>query len=161
MILGDSIVKHVNGWLLSKSLKNERASVLSFSEVSSKQMMTYVKPAIEEKPDFIILHTGTNDLRSNDNPEEIANSIVGVAVSCKENGLEVVVSAILPRRDKLNEKGTVVNEKTKELCMEKDIYFLEHRNFDARSHLNGSKLHPNKKGSGILASNYLQYLNDT
>ena len=56
--------------------------------------MTYVKPTIEEKPDFIILHTGTNDLISNPDPEEIANSIVDIAVSCKENGSEVVVSAI-------------------------------------------------------------------
>ena len=53
---------------MSKSMKNEKASVLSFSEVSSKQMTTYIKPKIEEKPDFIILHTGTNDLRSNANP---------------------------------------------------------------------------------------------
>ena len=45
--------------------------------------------------------------------------------------------------------------------MEKNINFLEHRNFNPKYHLNGSKLHPNKKGSGILASNYLQYLNNT
>ena len=122
---------------------------------------TNVKPTIEEKPDFIILHTGTNDLRSNADPEEIANSIVDVAVFCKENGLEVVVSVILPRRDKSNEKGTVVNEKTKELCLEKNIYFLEHRNFNPKYHLNGSKLYPNKKGSGILAFNFLQYFNKT
>lgn len=59
------------------------ASVLSFSEVSSKQMTTCIKPKIEEKPDFIILHNGTNDLRSNANPEEIANSSVDVDVPCK------------------------------------------------------------------------------
>ena len=35
-------------------------------------------------------------LRSNADPEDIANSIVDVAVSCKENGSKVVVSAILP-----------------------------------------------------------------
>ena len=64
--------------------------------------------------------------------------------------MKVVVSALLPRRDKLNEKGTVVNEKTKELCLEKKIYFLEHRSFSPGYHLNGSKLHPNKNGSGIL-----------
>ena len=50
-------------------MKNEKASVLSFSGASSKQMMTYVKPTIEEKPDFIMLRTGTNDLRSNADPE--------------------------------------------------------------------------------------------
>ena len=126
-----------------------------------KQMMTYVKPTIEEKPGFIILHTGTNDLRSNADSKEIANSIVDVAVSRNENGLELVVSAILPKRDKLNEKGIVVNEKMKELCLEKNIYFLEHRNFNPKYHLNGSKIHPNKKGSGILAFNFLQYFNNT
>ena len=56
----------------------------------------------------MILHTGTNDLRSNADPEEIANSIVDVAASGKENGSEVVASAALPRRHKSNEKGTVV-----------------------------------------------------
>ena len=173
---------------MSKSLKNEKASVLSLSGASSKQMMTYVKPTIEEKPDFIILHTETNNLRSNADPEEIADSIrggsrtaatskmerfviivngfqplsiVGVAVSCKENGSGVVVSAMLPRRDKLNEKGTVVNEKTKELCLKKNIYFLQYRNFNPKNHLNGRKLHPNKMVSGILAFNFLQYFNNT
>ena len=80
-------------------MKNEKASVLSFSGASSKQMMNYVKPMIEEKPEFIILHNGTNDLRSNADPEEIANNIVDVAVSCKENSSEVIVSTILPRRN--------------------------------------------------------------
>ena len=75
--------------------------------------------------------------------------------------MQVVFSVILPRRDKLNEKGAVVNEKIKELCLEKDIYFLEHRNFSPKYHLNGSKLYPNKKGSCILAFNFLQYFNDT
>ena len=70
--------KHVNGWQLSKPVKNDKTSVLSFFGASSKQMMTYIKPTIEQKPDFIILHTG-NNLRSNANPEEIANSIVDVA----------------------------------------------------------------------------------
>ena len=124
-------------------------------------MMTYVKPTIEEKPDFIILRTGTNDLRSNADPEQIANSIVDVAVSCKENGSEVIVSVILPRRVKLNEKGTVANENAKKLCLEKNLYLLEHRNFNPKYHLNGSKLHPNKKGSGIFAFNFLQFFNNT
>ena len=132
-------------------MKNEKASVLSFSGASSKQMMNYVKPMIEEKPEFIILHTGTNDLRSNADPEEIANSIIDVAVFCKEYGWEVIVSAILPQSNKLNEKGTVVNEKTKELCLVENIYFLEHRKFNPKYHLNGSQLHPTKS-VGIIVT---------
>ena len=122
--------------------------------------MTYVKPSIEEKADFIILHTGKNDLRWNDGPEEISNNIVHEVVSCKEGRFKAVVSVILSRRDKLNEKRTVVNEKMKKLCIEKNIYFLEHWNFNPKYHLNGSKLHPNK-GSGILAFNFLHYFDNT
>ena len=60
---------------------------------------------------------------------------------------------------KLNEKGeTVANEKTKGLCLEKNIYVFEHQDFNPKYHLNGSKLHLNKKGSGILAFIFLQYL---
>ena len=47
------------------------------------------------------------------------------------------------------------------LCLKKNVYFLEHRNFNPKYHLNGSKLHPNKKGSGILAFNFLQFFNNT
>ena len=138
----------------------ENASVLSLSGASSKQMMTCIKSTVKDKPDFIILHTGTNDLKSNADPEEIVNTIVDAAVPCNENGSEVIVSAMLPRRDKLNEKGTVVNEKTKELCLERNICFLEHRNFNPKYHLNGSKLHPNKKGTSISAFTFLQYFNN-
>ena len=100
---------------MSKLRKYEKDSILSFSGASSKQMITCVKLTIEEKPDFMTLFSGPNYLRSNGDPEEIANSIVDVAVSWKENGSEVVVSATLPPQDNLNEKGAVVNENTKKL----------------------------------------------
>ena len=105
---------------MRKSLKNVKVSVLSFSGAPSKQMMTYVKPTIEEKPDFI-LYTGTNEFRSNAKPEEIANC----RCSCLLQA-EVVFSAILLGLDKLNEKGTVVNEKTKKLftCLRRKILLL-------------------------------------
>ena len=38
---------------------------------------------------------GTSDQRPNVKLEEIANDIFNVAVSCKESGCEVIVSAIL------------------------------------------------------------------
>ena len=35
VILGDSIVKHVNGWKMSRKLKNCRVKVMSFSGATS------------------------------------------------------------------------------------------------------------------------------
>ena len=116
-------------------------------------MSTYVKPTLEEKPDNIILHMGTNDLRSEDEPDKIANDIVDAAVACKQTGCEVIISALLPRGDKFSDKAKEVNDNLKELCLSKSISLMEHRNF----HLNNIKLHPNRKGSGILASNFLKF----
>ena len=55
VILGGPTVKHVNGWQLSKSLRNEKESVKSFSGGTTKQMLTFVKPTIEENPDFMMM----------------------------------------------------------------------------------------------------------
>ena len=98
---------------------------------------------------------GTNDLRSEEEPDKIANDIVDVAVAYKQHGCKVIISALLPRRDKFSDKAKEVNDSLKELYLPKNIYLIEHCNFHARYHLNNSKLNPNRKGSGILASNFL------
>ena len=60
---------------------------------------------------------GTSDLRLNAEPEKIANDIVNTAALGKESGCEVIVSAILPREDTVNEKGETVNEKKTKNCV--------------------------------------------
>ena len=42
---------------------------------------------------------GTSDQRPNIKLEEIADDIFNIAVSCKESGCEVIVSAMLTRGD--------------------------------------------------------------
>ena len=60
-----------------------------------EQISTYVKPTIEEKPDSVILHRGTNDLRSDDESNRIIRDIVNVATECKQTGCDVTISALL------------------------------------------------------------------
>ena len=60
---------------------------------------------------------GTNDLRLNAEPEEIANGIVNTAALCKESVCKIIVSAILPRGDTVNEKWETVNEKKTKSCV--------------------------------------------
>ena len=46
--------------------------------------MTYIKPPLKRKPDCFIIHVGTNDLRSDQDPETIArNSKNCNCKSCK------------------------------------------------------------------------------
>ena len=61
VILGDSIVKHVNGWKISRKLKNCRVKVMPFSGATVQCSADYVKPLLRDKTSHLTLHIGTND----------------------------------------------------------------------------------------------------
>ena len=44
--------------------------VKHFSSAQTKDIKSYITPTVEQKPDNIILHTGTNDFKNIDTPEE-------------------------------------------------------------------------------------------
>ena len=88
-ILGDSMVKHLNGWEMSKKIKNCKVYVRSFSGAKVQSMDDYKKPSIRDKPDHFIIHVGTNDLNSEVPPKSIAESIVDLAMSLKTESNDV------------------------------------------------------------------------
>ena len=57
----------------------------------TKAMKHYLNPDLEIKPDLVILHNGTNDLKSVSSPEEMANEITLLALSVKEKGHQIAV----------------------------------------------------------------------
>ena len=64
-----------------------------FAGAITQDMKNFNKPALARKLDVIILHTGTDDLKSNKNPSDITNEILELAKNTKSNGIEVVVSS--------------------------------------------------------------------
>ena len=80
-MLGDSMIKNLKGWEMSKKLKN--VYVRHFAGAKVRCMKDHIKPTLREKPNFIVLHVGTNDLVSDRPPDLIAKSIVDVASSMK------------------------------------------------------------------------------
>ena len=46
-------------------------------------MECYIIPALEQNPEAIIIHSGTNNLKRNSSPEEIAKDIINLTTSCK------------------------------------------------------------------------------
>ena len=104
VILGNSIVKDVKGWTLSDD-KN-KVAVKHFSGAKTKDMESYIIPTLEQNPETISTHSGTNDLKSDSSPEEIAIDIIKLTTSCKTQTNKVILSSIVPRYDNLNEKAT-------------------------------------------------------
>ena len=76
VILGDSIVKHVNGWEIAKKLPNCKVYAKSFSGAKVRCMKDYLKPSLKQNPDHVVLHVGTYDLDSDKDPELIANRLL-------------------------------------------------------------------------------------
>ena len=160
-IIGDSIVKEIKGWQMSKSVgNNEKIIVKSFSGATTQDMESYILPSIEKKPQRIIIHTGTNDLKSDLSPNDIAGKIINLALKVNEHDIIPFISAIIPRDDNFNVKANEVNKCLHDHCQSRNIGFISHDNLDSKKHLNGSKLHPNKKGTSIISKNLLHAIKD-
>ena len=160
VILGDSIIKDIEQHRVRKSLpNNEKVYVKSFSGATIKHMHSYAQPSKEFNNDLVILHCGTNDLRTEKEPLEIAKEVIELALEMKSTNNEVMVSGIVSRRDKLNDKSKEVNKLLQSLCVSKKLLFIDNSNINPVYHLNNSGLHLNMRGSFTLGSNLVNAIN--
>ena len=105
-IVGDSMVKKVDGYLLTSSLKHQYlVKARPFSTAKTIDMYDYIKPTQRDfKPEIFILHVGTNDLPLNESLKEISEDIVTLAESMKSENNKIV-SSIVCRADSFREKS--------------------------------------------------------
>ena len=117
-ILGDSMVKKNNGFYLTKNIKHKYLlKVRPFSSEKTGCMHDHAKPTIRGiNPEHIILHFGTNDLKSEKTAIQIPNSIVELANSLKNETNSIHVSLIVLRNDNLNNKLNEVNSRLTNVC---------------------------------------------
>ena len=121
-------------------------------------MTDYIKPTHNYKPDCIIIHCGTNDLRIEEEPKSISKRIMDLSISSKRDENTICTSGIVPRNDNviLKEKAANVNEVLHKLCYSRNMCFISHDNINPTSDLNRSKLNPNKRGLSIMVRNILE-----
>ena len=91
VIVGDSIIKIVQGIKVAKAV-GHRVIVKPFPGATTRDMCSHVVPTIEISPDQILLHVGTNDLKSSI-PNQVADAIV------EEREFEIVISELTARND--------------------------------------------------------------
>ena len=102
-ITGDSIVKKLNGYLLTRKIKHKHlVKARSFSGPKISCMKDQVKPTLRYiNPDHIILHSRKNDLRTENTASQIAKATIDLATLLKNDDNTVTVSGIVPRLDDL------------------------------------------------------------
>ena len=122
-------------------------------------MKHHAQPIMGDNPDLVIIHVGTNSLRGNSTPHQVANEIVELATTLKNDTNEIVVSSIVPRRDHLREKVEKVNDILTTKTSTLGIGFIRHTNINSNNHLQPKGLHLNNKGTITLLDNFLNWIN--
>ena len=131
-----------------------------FAGAKVRCMKDHIKPTLRKKPEQVVLHGGTNDLVSDRAPDLILKSIVDVACSMKNENHDVTAYNIITRADHFKERANEVNDYLSKLCMERNIYLIDHSKTLETQHLNGSKLHLSRKGAPILQNTLCKFLSN-
>ena len=86
-----------------------------------------IKPSMARKPDMIVLHTGTSNLKNNKAPSDIASEIMQLA-----NAIKVAVSSLIPCGEKLSEKAKKVNIDLQEKSTAENFAIIQHTNINRK-----------------------------
>ena len=116
--------------------------------------LSQVKPTFRENQDQIIINVWTNDLASNECPQQIAESIIGVASSLKSDMWSVSLKYNCKTPENTRGKYSF-----KEL-FKKKLYYINHEKKSTVKHLNGSKLHLDRKGASILLNTFVESISN-
>ncbi len=115
---------------------------------------------IRTNPDNVILHIGTNDIRSKEAPV-IVDQLVELCDQIKKSNpkTKVSISEIIKRDDNevFQTKVDEVNKLLKVNFSKSQISVLGHANIDKRG-LNRYGLHLNRSGTSLLAKNLIEHI---
>ncbi len=172
VFLGDSIT---DSWKLAEYFPNQPYINRGISGQTTPQMLIRMRPdVIAHKPKVVVLLAGTNDIAGNFGVmtnEFIAGNIQSIVELAHANGINVVLSSILPVSDyNKNGKGEPIirtvqrqpklilelNAWIKKYCDEKGLVYLDY--FSAtvddkgflKAEIANDGLHPNAEGYKIM-----------
>ena len=153
LIVIDSILKQVEGWRLNKRMKSNVA-VISVPDASTNGMIHYVKGCLEDiSSDTVILHHGTNDLKSGNTSEKIATDRVNLALTIQSEKTKVFISGLTTTNDNLDKKRKEVNQSLERKFLVEKLGFIDNQKINLKI-LNQSGFHLNEYGTRRLVNNF-------
>ena len=136
------MIRSINRKAMNQAIRSHDVHLKTFGGARIEDMRHYVEPTLGSKPETLILHCGTNNLR-NDNEENLANKIIALAVEIKKKVPSVAVSGIVFRADlEIENKRKRVNHLVEVGLKDYDIDFISQDNIKA-GHLDKWGLHLN------------------
>ena len=156
LIAGDSLLKNLQGWKLSRG---HSVKVHTFPGCTTSDMFDYVKPLLRKQPSEIYLHVGTNSIsQPHQTARSTAEEIVDLAsyIEKESPSTELIISGLVTRTDVegLPAKITEANKILQRFCRQNEWTFLPNDNIKSQ-HLNRSGLHLSREGTSQLARNLI------
>ena len=143
---------------LGSKQHNRLVKVKRWSGGDMKDMADIIKPAMRKNPTDIIIHAGSNNLSKEGN---IMKDVKNLHKFVKENGpdIKLTFSNIMVRRDiKVDQRREEFNKNLKNYCDQNNLGYIDNTNI-GEEHLGRGKLHMSKRGTSILANNFINYMN--
>ena len=128
----------------------------SFSDANARDMHDNIKPILRHKPEYIILHVGTNDTLKL-SPNEILDKILELKTKIEEinRDCKVIISTLTYRFD--NRKASSTVNELINMLINLNFPIGNNKNI-SRRHLGHKGLHLNSYGSFRLAMNLISVI---
>ena len=140
--------------------KKANVSIRAFPGSTIEDFKDYVAPLARKKPDALIVHIGTNNVRS-DTPKQVTEKLIQLHRHVKSIAPEtkLVLSNIIRRHDyhNLGKKIIEINSLLAIECKRNKIDLIDNINVTG---IGRKGLHPNNLGKEQIAGNLLGYITE-
>ena len=166
MLLGDS---NLNGIRPREMAQKIRSRVFitkqAFSGATASHLNHYSDISLQEKPDSIIIHGGTNDLygrNSNQNSaDEVACQLIEISVKARSSGVRnIFISSILPiNEQQANAKSMDINSLLKTYCEAYNFVLINNSNLTNEDLKENDPVHLSLDGREEMVKNFIYHFN--
>ena len=157
-IVGDSMLNGLDERKMKKG--NAHIKVRVHPGATVTDMLDYLKPISRKQPSYLILHVGTNDIKSQ-TPVEILGNFERVKdmIANESPETRLVILSLILRNDniELNSKIRSLNESLRKFCVGNDMTYVDNTNIGVEA-LQKEGLHLNRTGTIHLGMNFKQYM---
>ena len=164
LLVGDSNIHRVQPRELAHKIhKNVFVVRQAISGATARHVCHYSEILLEENPDSIIIHAGTNDVHGrnsrNMSAESIACELIRTGVKARNAGVQnIMISSILPIDDiKENEKALEINSHLKDHCKSYNFVYMDNSNLTTGDLYDA--VHLTREGREVLVNNFAFYMN--
>ena len=153
VVIGDSIIKNVNGRDLSRV---NSVKIRPHPGASTEDPIDHIKPAMPKNHDIVVIDTGTNDLQNNCNIVKKAKKLVSAVKEVdKDNSRKIAFSSIINREDEdFKDNINDVSNKLKKASAIQQVWIL----LAIQILMDRGKLHLNRKGTTALTKIFCRFV---